>query len=509
MQKYNTITPTNTYKFGTQFKKNENAITSKNMRKVFFKIIVPNYNNMPYIKRCLDSILNQTFKDFIAIVVDDLSTDSSDKVCEMYARNYSDKFIYHQLATKGQAGAARNWAIDYPIESEYMWFIDSDDWINNNNVLQSLHDTIIANNYPDVVRCPLFHYFGDNDRRNWIDRMTPDIWKIALSGAGPVKNCIRSKFNYKFKENRAQWNDVIWFLRLYDNVDPKKIVCEKTICYTYNRLSITSCTNCTSLNISKRCIADQYKLYDDLEQETYKTEFCNAEKARMQKLSRTTYKPRISPDSLMKNAYVITINKDRYMQFIKLFYTFKNKPQPIYGSTIADKTKVENCLLSHIRIVKIAKELKMPYVCIFEDDAYPQDNIYEIIDDYLNAIPYDANLVLLGFSSYNKSQQIITKPFNKITTGTISGAHAYILFQSAYDDYLKYFNDKSHKRIADCYVFQAIKNSYVIDYPLFIQYSQNKSMNNHVGYILFGDHDTPPCKFIKIEDYLNKTKCYE
>ena len=64
------------------------------LEKVFFKIIIPNYNNMAYIKKCLDSILEQTFQDFKIVVVDDLSTDGSDKFCEMYARKYPSKIVF-------------------------------------------------------------------------------------------------------------------------------------------------------------------------------------------------------------------------------------------------------------------------------------------------------------------------------------------------------------------------------------------------------------------------------
>ena len=64
------------------------------MEKVFFKIIIPNYNNIQFIKECLDSILNQTFTDYKIVIVDDQSTDCSDKVCEVYAKNNPDKIVY-------------------------------------------------------------------------------------------------------------------------------------------------------------------------------------------------------------------------------------------------------------------------------------------------------------------------------------------------------------------------------------------------------------------------------
>lgn len=106
---------------------------------MFFKIIVPNYNNYIYIKKCLDSIKEQTFKDYVCIVVDDLSTDDSFKIAQIYANRDPEHFIAIQLKKKGYAGAARNKGLDYPIDSDYTWFIDSDDWIYDKNVLYTIH----------------------------------------------------------------------------------------------------------------------------------------------------------------------------------------------------------------------------------------------------------------------------------------------------------------------------------------------------------------------------------
>ena len=56
--------------------------------KVFFKIICVNYNNYIYIKKCLESVFSQTFNDFFLIVVDDISTDDSPKICEIFKKRY-------------------------------------------------------------------------------------------------------------------------------------------------------------------------------------------------------------------------------------------------------------------------------------------------------------------------------------------------------------------------------------------------------------------------------------
>lgn len=128
------------------------------MEKTFFKIIIPNYNNIAYIKRCLDSILQQTFQDFKIIVVDDMSTDLSDKFCEMYARKHSDKIIFIPAKQKCYAGTCRNIALDYPIECSYVWAIDGDDYISSKDALAKLyayakskkHDAIFFNGYRNI-----------------------------------------------------------------------------------------------------------------------------------------------------------------------------------------------------------------------------------------------------------------------------------------------------------------------------------------------------------------------
>lgn len=88
---------------------------------------------------------------------------------------------------------------------------------------------------------------------------------------------------------------------------------------------------------------------------------------------------------------------------------------------------------------------------------------------------------------------------NPITT-LICGSHSYILFREAYDDYINFFYHRPNAT-ADCDVFCAMKPSFVLNKPLFIQYSGNKSMNNHIGYIFYGDHESPPNGFEEIDNY--------
>ena len=83
----------------------------------------------------MNSILNQTFQDYICIIVDDFSTDESPKIIERYVKQYPEKFKFIRLFEKVYAGGARNVGIDYPIDSEYTQFIDGDDLLYSNNSL--------------------------------------------------------------------------------------------------------------------------------------------------------------------------------------------------------------------------------------------------------------------------------------------------------------------------------------------------------------------------------------
>ena len=94
-------------------------------------VIVPVYKVEPYLRKCVDSILAQTFRDFELILVDDGSPDSCGEICDEYAFADSRVHVIHQM-NQGLS-AARNAALDWMFansSSSYVTFIDSDDWIS-------------------------------------------------------------------------------------------------------------------------------------------------------------------------------------------------------------------------------------------------------------------------------------------------------------------------------------------------------------------------------------------
>lgn len=461
-----------------------------NNKEVFFEIIIPNYNNIAYIKRCIDSILKQSFQDFCIIVVDDLSTDLSDKLASAYARKYPDKIIFKQLKEKGYAGAARNVGLDCNIKSKYTWFIDSDDFLASNYVLESMHKAIILYKYPDLLRCS----YIDGTPNGRLIKLDANVKHILSDGAGPFKSCIKSCFNMRFVENRARNNDVIWFMKIMDSINFNKIASISTPCVVYNRQSLTSCQNNKKVSIQKQCIDADRLLVEDLTKISFKKDEVNARKNRVKLRYSNLYKPIISIDDAMKHSLVISIDKKRYIAMCKLFqhFGFNTLPKLLFGSTFKNKSGPFNCKHSHMRAVQHAKKYNWPYVMIFEDDAYPCDDVIHKMEMYLYALPKDASLVLFGWS--HSYAQRFDKPFNKIIENAISGSHAYIIFEQAYDKFISYHKNNPEK-YADNMIFKEINPSYVIDYPLFIQYTNSKSMNGHTGFVYYGNKTTPPIGF--------------
>lgn len=90
-------------------------------------IIVPVYKVESYLRRSVDSILAQTFRDFELILVDDGSPDSSGAICDQYAAQDPRVHVIHR--TNGGAAAARNTGLD-AANGNWIAFIDSDDWVH-------------------------------------------------------------------------------------------------------------------------------------------------------------------------------------------------------------------------------------------------------------------------------------------------------------------------------------------------------------------------------------------
>ena len=123
-------------------------------KKIDYKIgiIVPNYNYEHTIEKCLESICNQTYKNFEIIFVDDCSTDNSVNIARKIATKYFPNIVINirTLQQKRYNGGARNEAyLHLSDDVDYVYYIDSDDWLLDNTALEQINNKLQKK--PDVL----------------------------------------------------------------------------------------------------------------------------------------------------------------------------------------------------------------------------------------------------------------------------------------------------------------------------------------------------------------------
>jgi len=131
-------------------------------------IIIPNYNYEHTIEKCLESIMNQTYKNYEVIFVDDVSTDNSVNIAYSFIDKLTNIKII-ELQQKRYNGGARNEGYLYLSDDvDYVYYLDSDDWLYDENSLEKINEALVGE--PDVLFTSLAKC-----RNNIITReITPD-----------------------------------------------------------------------------------------------------------------------------------------------------------------------------------------------------------------------------------------------------------------------------------------------------------------------------------------------
>lgn len=215
-------------------------------------IIVPIYNQILYLDRCMKTILNQTYDNLEIILVDDGSTDGSSELCDQYCQKYGNIKVIHK--TNGGISSARNAGIA-EANGDYIGFVDSDDWISY-DFYQSLY-CLIKKYKADIASCSfqICNKFDYEDKQVYlspvIDVFTgDDIKKHYLESAimsGRKSNDIscctklyKSKFIKKlqFAENMT-YEDVVFNAQLVQYVRVYVFDHQPRYFYFENKYSIT------------------------------------------------------------------------------------------------------------------------------------------------------------------------------------------------------------------------------------------------------------------------------
>lgn len=230
---------------------------------MFFSIIVPAYNIDNHIKKCLNSIKKQNFKDFEVIIIDDGSIDKTGYICDEFAKNDKRIKVIHQN-NKGLS-AARNTGISIA-KGKYLVFVDGDDYIEKKS-LRKFRECIIKKRYPDILITRIkqvysnFIKFMDKDLSSftlnkkidyiyWIFSKSNNTWPSVRY---VVKRNLIEKNNLKFAEGFLH-EDVDWTFNLFLNAKSFSV----SYFYWYNHQKIRE--GSITSNISGQNIIDIIKI---------------------------------------------------------------------------------------------------------------------------------------------------------------------------------------------------------------------------------------------------------
>lgn len=126
-------------------------------------VIIPVYNVEKYLDQCVQSVIEQSYRDLEIILVDDGSTDSSPEKCDAWEERDSRIKTFHKA--NGGLSDARNFGLDIAC-GDYITFVDSDDWIHS-SMLETMLKEIIANR-ADICSCGIINYYeSDQKYKSW------------------------------------------------------------------------------------------------------------------------------------------------------------------------------------------------------------------------------------------------------------------------------------------------------------------------------------------------------
>lgn len=231
--------------------------------------VVPAYNVADYIEQCLNSILNQTDKDFKIIIVDDGSTDRrTPEICKSYFIKYPEVIKFISQKNKG-LGGARNTGLEY-VDTEYVMFLDSDDWLDINFIKNFKQEmSKINTEVVDIVfTMPTIHDNLSYEKIKWYDKdLFSEIFsnnKICIPTenknifkleANVCRRVFRSKFikdiEFKFDEH-VKYEDVYPHFYLLSKSKKCAGIDVTSFYYRINRPNqITSLQNESRLDVVK------------------------------------------------------------------------------------------------------------------------------------------------------------------------------------------------------------------------------------------------------------------
>lgn len=227
-----------------------------NKEEFLISIVIPIYNAEKYLEECLNSIKNQTYKNFEVIMVNDGSKDDSETICMNFLR--SDSRFRYLKKENGGVSSARNVGLDN-VEGDYITFIDADDWVDENyldlliTTVKKNHSDIVVSSYKQFNNIDVFYlraytiqekYLLNFEKMNRDDFLTifPKLMSANVCFNNAVAKLFRKELvnNLRFDTSIKYGEDLDFYFRLYLNVDSISYVDEPTYVYRMHGDSTTS-----------------------------------------------------------------------------------------------------------------------------------------------------------------------------------------------------------------------------------------------------------------------------
>mgnify|MGYP000883284623 FL=1 len=210
-------------------------------------IIVPVYNVEKYLKKCVYSILNQSYKNLEVILVNDGSNDNSGKICDELSREDSRIKVYHK--DNGGLSDARNYGVA-KANGEYVGFVDSDDYIDQ-YMYENLYKAIRKYN-TQIAECGITRVYKNNKLRPHYDG---EEYSLVVDREGYLKEYLENRKVYgaavckllsidlakvlKFPDGKV-YEDVFYTLELLKKVDKYTLISGNYYYYYIRGNSITT-----------------------------------------------------------------------------------------------------------------------------------------------------------------------------------------------------------------------------------------------------------------------------
>lgn len=215
-------------------------------------VIVPVYKVEKYLNRCVDSILNQTFKDFECILIDDGSPDKCGEICDEYSKQDSRVKVIHQI-NQG-LGPARNSGLKIAT-GQYICFVDSDDWVEP-DYLKIMEKHIRQNDVDIVMSSYRMVFFDEAGKRRDEDNkpeksglvnQTDAILQMLISRGYYTtswnklikRECIYDENNIFYPFENVYGEDERWWMGITSRIHSAYL--EPTILYNWVRRSDSIC----------------------------------------------------------------------------------------------------------------------------------------------------------------------------------------------------------------------------------------------------------------------------